>query len=93
VSIQRYDYDPKTEGALIPLEDGDWVSYDDHAVEIARRDAEIERLRAALESIVLPTEAAKNYIDYGIGYAHTIGELISACRKAYDAVMRSEAQQ
>jgi hypothetical protein len=54
--------------------------------------AEVERLREALESIVHPTEAAKNYIDYGIGYAHTIGELISACRKAYDAALRGESR-
>ncbi len=63
---------------------------------VAERDAlraENERLREALVSIIHPTEAAKDYIGYGIGYAHTIGELISACRKAYDAALAPRAPE
>jgi hypothetical protein len=69
---------------------GEWVCHADFVIveaENTKLRAEVERLREALESIVHPTEVAKNYIDYGIGYAHTIGELISACRKAYDEAL------
>ena len=49
--IQRYDYDPETDGALIPLEDGDWVQYEAHLAAIRKARAEaFEDIERALRS-------------------------------------------
>jgi len=49
MSIQRYDdrgkYD--TEG-MLPYEDGDWVTFEDHAAEVARLRELLDAARGAL---------------------------------------------
>lgn len=49
--IQRYDYDPETEGSLICIEDGDWVKHSDYIAAIRKARAEaFEHIERALRS-------------------------------------------